>query len=303
MYYELGLKQEDIAVQLNTSRSQVSRILDKAKKMGLIEIKVKDPINYLKNLEQLLINEFSLRDVIIVDTLTHDSWQKKQALAREGAKYLQNVLKPGDMIGISWGTTLYELCRALPEKKYENLSVVQLKGAITKNSTNAHTFEIAREMAEKLGGKAYYLPVPFMVDSVEIKQALSCEANIHEIIEMGRQCSIAVFSIGYPGKDSVIAHTGYISGEKLEQMRNDGAVGDICSRFFRADGRIYDSELNNRTLSIDLEELGRKEYSIGIAGGASMAQGILGALRGKYLNILITDEDAALEVLRLLDVK
>lgn len=303
MYYELGYKQEDIAQQLDTSRSQVSRILDKAKKIGLIEIKVKDPINNRKNLEQLLINRFSLRDVIIVSTPTHDPRQKKQMLAREGAKYLQEVLRPDDMIGISWGTTLFELCRALSEKKYDNLSIVQLKGAITKNSTNAYTFEIAREMAEKLGGKAYYLPVPFMVDSLEAKEVLSKEINIHEIIEMGRQCNIAVFSIGYPSKDSVIAHTGYISGEKLEQMREDGAVGDICSRYFRSDGSIYDAELNNRTLSIDLEELGRKEHSIGIAGGAAMAPGILGALRGGYLNVLITDEDAALEVLRMLDME
>lgn len=301
MYYEAGLKQEEIARQLNTSRSQVSRILEKAKQMGLIEIQVKDPINNRKNLEQLFINKFSLKSAIIVSTPSNDLWQKKQILAREAAKYIEEILKPDDVIGISWGTTLFELSRALPEKKYENLSIVQLKGAITKNSTNAYTFEIAREMAEKLDGKAYYLPVPFMVDSKEIKQVLMQDRNIREIVEMGRQCNIAIFSIGYPSKDSVIAHAGYITGERLEQMRNDGAAGDICSRFFREDGSIYSRELNDRTISIDLEELRKKEHSIGIAGGRIMAPGILGALRGKYLNVLITDEDAALEILRILD--
>jgi deoxyribonucleoside regulator len=68
------------------------------------------------------------------------------------------------------------------------------------------------------------------------------------------------------------------------------AAGDICSRYIDTAGAVCSEELNERTIGISLDELKRKEQSILVAGGAKKVNGIYGALRGGYTNVLITDQ-------------
>jgi deoxyribonucleoside regulator len=79
----------------------------------------------------------------------------------------------------------------------------------------------------------------------------------------------------------------------LIKMVNEKAVGDICSRFFDKDGEVCNESLNERTLGVKLEDLRNKEYSILVAGGPNKIEGIYGALKGNYANVLITDQFSA----------
>jgi DNA-binding transcriptional regulator LsrR (DeoR family) len=65
------------------------------------------------------------------------------------------------------------------------------------------------------------------------------------------------------------------------------------------DGKICNSTLQGRVFAMPVELLLKVPYSIGVAGGKLKAEAILGALRGKYINILITDNLAAEKILKL----
>ena len=65
------------------------------------------------------------------------------------------------------------------------------------------------------------------------------------------------------------------------------------------DGNVIQSSLERRLMSTPLEQLKEMNNSIGVAGGSTKSEAILAALKGNYLDVLITDEATATNVLRL----
>ena len=63
-------------------------------------------------------------------------------------------------------------------------------------------------------------------------------------------------------------------------------------QFFDKHGQQCDFESNPRIIGISLGQLANVPLTLAIAGGEHKAEAILGALRGGYLNGLITDESA-----------
>ncbi len=64
-------------------------------------------------------------------------------------------------------------------------------------------------------------------------------------------------------------------------------------------GQWLDIDINRRIVGISLEALSKIDTVIGVAGGSRKGAAILGALRGRYINVLITDDQAAQKVLAL----
>ena len=60
---------------------------------------------------------------------------------------------------------------------------------------------------------------------------------------------------------------------------------------------IDESSLTNHVISMSLSQLKKVERAIGVAGGESKFDAILGALRGRLINILITDQFTAKRLL------
>ena len=69
--------------------------------------------------------------------------------------------------------------------------------------------------------------------------------------------------------------------------------------FIDKDGNVIQSSLERRLMSTPLEQLKEMNNSIGVAGGSTKSEAILAALKGNYLDVLITDETTATNVLRL----
>jgi DNA-binding transcriptional regulator LsrR (DeoR family) len=55
--------------------------------------------------------------------------------------------------------------------------------------------------------------------------------------------------------------------------------------------------LDDRTIGLNLEELRNIRRKICVATGEEKLQGILGALRGKLVDVLVTDEQMAVRLL------
>jgi DNA-binding transcriptional regulator LsrR (DeoR family) len=122
---------------------------------------------------------------------------------------------------------------------------------------------------------------------------------VQQAIEMFNHLDIAFVGIGAPIADSVLIRDGSIlSHKELELLLKKGAVGDIALRFFDSHGQPVRSEVDERVIGITLEQLKCIRRVVGIAGGPEKYPSILGALRGKLINVLITDSIMAEKLLQ-----
>lgn len=298
MYYEYGLGQQEIADRVGLSRSRISRMLARARDLGIVQVTISDAFGGENELERKLQERFALSRAVVCP-VPHGSrrplaWHLGQAAAR----LLRAIVRDQDTIGVTGGTTMLQVARALRPAKRAGVSVVQLEGTLSgKGESLIHGNEIAALFAKAFGGVPYFLSVPAIVEREEVKDALVCDRNLSRVLELGKEANVAVFTVGRPDRSSILVQAGYFSPEEMDALVARGAVGDLCSRFFREDGSICDAALDGRTIGLDLGEFTRKSFSIAVAGGSHKVAGIRGALRARLMNVLVTDEATARELL------
>jgi deoxyribonucleoside regulator len=292
LYYLLDYNQNEIAKVLGVSRPTVSRLLQQAKNDGIVQITIMDPTEDVANLSVQLENKFNLKKAIVTSVPQFENHIIKNYLGEKAAVYLHEIVEDGDIIGVTWGTTLYHIAIELKQKFVKDVKVVQLKGGVSHSETNTYASEILYLFGKAFNTTPHNLPLPAIVDHLVVKQAMEADRHIRKILELGKQANIALFTIGSIKTDSILFQMGYFTESDLESL-NGKAVGDICSRFFDKEGQICNDSLNERTLGVNLDELRNKEYSILVAGGPNKIEGIYGALKGQYANVLVTDQFTA----------
>lgn len=297
LYYQSDYSQQQIAAQLGLSRPTVSRLLQHAKDKGYVKIDIIDPREDLDILASELKKRFQLDTVQLCYSPLNDYEEIKKHISKKAAEFIHETVQDGDIIGVTWGTTMHAVALQLQSKPLKGVEVVQLKGGVSHSQVNTYAAEIGNLFAEAFQTIARYLPLPVIFDSVEVKTMVEEDRHIGRIIELGKQANIAVFTVGTVKEDALLFRLGYFNKEEKELLGRTGA-GDICSRFFDAEGKICSEEINNRTVGIDLSELRKKEKAILVAGGQRKIEAIHAALAGKYGNILITDQFTAQALLR-----
>jgi deoxyribonucleoside regulator len=297
-YFLFDMKQSDIAREENISKSTVSRLISRAKELGYINISLEFPEFKASSIEDELLETFNLKHVHIAAAET--DWKILMLnIADAFSDYLNSIVSDGDIIGLSWGDTMTYLADHLKAAPRNDVKVVQLNGGIANRNISTRSDRIINQFADNFDAMSYILNAPSFVDKPEIAEALLQDTNIKNVIELAKEANTAIFSIGYLNPESVLIKAGYFTTEEYDALRQEGYVGDICSRYFKADGSHQNDDLYNRVIGIDLEEIKKKENSICVAIGEEKAQGILGAINGEYINTLFTDEKTAREVLRL----
>jgi deoxyribonucleoside regulator len=299
MYYELNMNQKEISKRENISRPTVSRILDAALKKGIVSIVINYPLDSQSNLADELKKTFGLKHVSVSPIYVDDLSLILKDVGKALSSYLSEIIQDEDIIGISWGNTLSYVGASLETMNKKNNMVVQLNGGISTTTLSTGALGILEMFSKSIPAKSYFLPVPAIVDNANIAEVLLQDSSINEIINLGKKANIAVFSIGKASFDSILYKSGYFSKDYYKELLEKGVVGDICSRFFNIKGGLCDLELNQRTIGLQLEDLEKKEHSIAIACGKDKVDAILGALNGKYINTLFTDEQTAQAILML----
>ena len=113
-------------------------------------------------------------------------------------------------------------------------------------------------------------------------------------IRLFDQVTTALVGIGSIEPSPLLAQSGNIfAPQELELLRQANAVGDILLRFFDQNGNLVETGLEKRVISMSLEQLSKVSRAIGVAGGSRKYAAILGALRGHWINILVTDHFTA----------
>ena len=296
MYYEWGMRQKEIANQLGLSQTTVSRLLSRAEGEGIIRISVNLPQGVYTEVEETLVKKFNLRDAIVVDSQDNDEKFIQLDLGASAAYYLETAIRPNEIIGISsWSATLLALVDALhslPRKP--GVKVVQILGGVGNPTVEKHAAHLTSRLAQLVNGEAVYLPVSGVVASEAARDILLNDEFVQPAFALFEQVSTALVGIGALNPSPLLAQSGNIFGkEEMALLRERKAVGDILLRFFDADGNLVETGLEKRVISMSLPQLAKVNRAIGVAGGSRKYEAILGALRGHWINILITDQFTA----------
>jgi DNA-binding transcriptional regulator LsrR (DeoR family) len=302
LYYEVNISQSDIAARLDVSSSTVSRLLKEAHQKGIVEIRIRAPTPRDFELEQQLVKHFGLKDAYVLKTSPDQANENLlSAIGRLAASCMGRVIEAlpaGSSIGVAWGTGVHAAVSALPDHYAQNIDVVQLLGGVGALAIDSP--DLARMVAQKLGGRHYDLHAPVLVERPESREVLMNESAFREAILRARSVDVAITGIGtVQDEASSFLRTGLLSRSDLSRLRSEGIVGEVCGRFFDIEGRCNNFEINRRIIGIDLEDLRRIPQSIAIAHGLLKVEAVLGALRGHYMKVLSTDDRMARALLDL----
>jgi DNA-binding transcriptional regulator LsrR (DeoR family) len=298
MYYKDSLTQSEIANKLGISRPIISKLLQRARDVGIVTIYIKDESVRTVELEQELEKRFDLTNAVVVPDSGISREMAKRAVGQAGANYVSQNLKGVKSIGISWGETLAYLVQEYPFERREDIKIVPLEGGMGVKKVEIHANHLANELAKKLHGNCTYLYAPAIVETEELKERLMATQDIQTVLETGRNVDMAVIGIGNPFSESTLIKVGYLQEEDLDHLRKSGATGDIGYRFFDDGGNpIYDS-LNTKIIGVSLEDLKNIQTVIAVAEGEYKVESIIGALKGKFIDVLITDERTASAMLK-----
>ncbi len=298
LYYEEGRTQADIGRRIGTSRSTVSRLLQEARARGVVQIWVDYSLARDSLLERELKTRFSLKEVRVLRSFGRSEDEVIGGLGQLAASYLDEVIRDGMTIGVSYGRSVASVVQRVKPKNLADLVVLQVIGALGSGNPLQDGPDLARQLANLYGGTYRYLHAPLMVESARTRTLLSQEPLVKDLLQTARRADVILMGVSPLTPDTAgLIFTDYLSKADREQLYVSGTVGHMCAQFFDADGQLTSTPFNERAITVGLETLKDVREVVTVAGGAEKAQAISGALRGGYTDVLVTDDAAAHAVL------
>ena len=294
LYYESGLTQERIAHLLHLSRPTVQRMVRASREQGIVLISIHDPLDTQKTLESQLQASFELERAVVVPTVQGDPEATKARVGEAGARYLETLLGKKGTLAVSWGTTVGEVAKALRPVRLPEIRVVQMLGDSGLATRADDTF---RAIADRLGAQAITLPAPALEKNPSARRLLRLSSHIQEVFRILGEAQIALTGVGPVSEEATSVKRGHVIEDEMRRLAKAGAVGEINTKFYDRFGRPIRS-FNKQIIGMDLDEICRIPRIITVASdGPGKAAAVLGAMRGHYIKVLITDESLARQVL------
>ena len=292
MYYLEDATQAEVADQLDTSRTTVSRLLSEARRRGVVRIDVVEPArSAAEGLARECADVLGLASVHLTATSTTSSPQ--QALGAPLSDALRaSALVAGDVVLVSSGRMLHAASHGDLEEQ-PGVVVVPTVGGIDDPAPSYQTNEITRSFAARVGGRPVFLHAPALPGSAAHATLLEDPA-IRQVLQLWERARCAVVGIGAPpsSRRALPAFVPEVAGQLPD------AVGDVCSRFYDGDGAEVSFPGSERLLALPLERLRAVESSIAVVAGHEKVAATLVAARAGFFQRLVTDAATATLLLR-----
>lgn len=287
-YYMENYTQQNISTLLGVSRVRVIRLLEKARQDGIISFHIRQDSDRRMQVEKELTTRFGLHDVFVAPISGRVS-ELNESLAQAAAIYISDRLGGSFFINMGYGDTPSRILNHLARKTETPINVVSLTGGVSYYLPNAQS--------SIFNARLHLIPSPLLLSKPEMVEELRKEVSVQRIQQMSWEASMTVVGIGSMSDDATIIKNGILTHEDFLLLTLQGAVGDVLSHFIDKDGNPIESTLDNRLLSTPLEDLKRMKNVIGVAGGLNKVDAIRAVLNGRYLDVLITDEETATALL------
>ena len=297
LYYYEDLTQDQIGEIIGLSRQKVWRMLKKAKEEGIVQIKIIESSDKVLEIENQLKEKFGLKEVRIAVSFQENDKILLKRVAQVAASYLKNRLEPYSVLGVAYGKTIFEIIHYLTPKKIPGLRVIQIMGGYGKLKGDVMAVELARRIAEIFDGQVVYLMAPAFAKDQITRDAILSNEGISKVLDMSKKVDIALVGIGGVLESSTLLDTGDLYDYEIEELRKKKVAGNICGNFYDENGAIIETLADKRRISISLQDLQKIPLVIGVAGGKNKLLPILGALNGKFVQALITDDLTASQLI------
>jgi DNA-binding transcriptional regulator LsrR (DeoR family) len=296
LYYTYGMHQKEIATRLNVSRPWISRLLKRAEELGVVRIEMDTYSAGMAEIEQRLTGKYGIRDAKVVKT--SGPQQTIKHCGYVGAHYLVSILKPNDVIGLSWGSTIASMFNQYLPVRFPGVTVMPLVGGI---GTNADILsnQLAANLAASLHAKYRLLHTPAFVAGMRERELIINDPTTKEHIDMTENIDIAILTIG--SLEQVLKHgENYLSTSEYMELKEKGAVGDIALHLLDREGNLIPHAAHEKLIAGDFTKtIKGARCSIGYGIGEHKVPIIHAALKGGWFDTLITDLETALNVLDL----
>ena len=295
-YYEDNLSQSEIAQIEHVSRPHISRLLDKARECGIVQIKVVLPDELqVSKTEKMLQKELGLNEVIVVPVptgISQDSKKLSISIATVAARYLPDLIKDCSKVGIGWGFTMYQTSLQLAYcDSCKNVTFIPLIGLSGVDNPYLQINTILDRFAEKFGADSFYTNIPAVRENDSELPQIEKERYV-KLQQYWGKLDAADIELGVPpnvGKFLI----SEVSHEYKEMMANSNTIGDILCQFFYPDGSIIDFKSHYEQFSFPIHKLRDIKKVICLAGGPAKVDGIITAARNGFYNTLLTDSVTA----------
>ncbi|MBB2988064.1 sugar-binding transcriptional regulator [Terracoccus luteus] len=286
-YYVGEQNQVQIAESLGVSRPTVSRLLSEARRRGIVEIRVHRPQGEgAAELEEQCATALGIKRVFV---------STGSNVASVGARLASGVnraldeadLQTGDALLISSGQTLYEVVQQDLSPR-PGVDVAPMVGGLDEPEPWWQTNELTRLYAQRVGGRAHYLFAPALPSAL-LSESLKLEPSFKRVTGLWDTAKAALIGVGAPP----LLRSQRAAFFPREQRALTASVGDVCSRFFDGAGEPVPYEGAERLVAITPQQLTAMPAAIAVAAGPEKVASIVAAVRGGYLNQLVTDAATA----------
>lgn len=286
LYYEQDLTQQEIAGRMKLSRPQISKMLTKARRLGIVHISVNDNLmneNYHQLLQQLCRTYKLAGGAILPDR------EDVHAMVADAAEYWGMETQYERQIGLGWGYLIGELVDKLGEERLKKLEgeIYPLIGEIAIPNRGYRVNEMVEQLAYALGRQPSLLRLDAFVTSLEEKEQLEQQPDFLRLAGKWKNVDICLLALqNYPSVPDEATEMRFGS-----VLRTQRAVGSFLSYFYNLNGDILSGE-NDFALRASLADLrhSRKVYGVGLVASREC---ILGALRtGIFTHIILTERQA-----------
>ena len=295
LYYLDRLGQHEVAAILGVSRSTVSRLLTAARERGIVRISI-DPFEPRdRDLERQLRERFGLRWAVVVKAGGRPTESVRRAIGYFAAPAMVEAARGAAAVGIAGGRTIGEVIGAMPPIARDGdreVAVVQLMGHIDPTARHIDAPELGRTLAQRLAGSFSTLPAPVFAPDRETRDAFLAHQHVRHVWHRFEALDLAFVGVGTL-EESVFIERGVLTPDDYAALRAAGAVGEICGRFFDAEGRECASDYRDRVVAVELDRLRGGPEVVAVTNGASRGAAILAALRGDLVTSLVIDDDGA----------
>lgn len=289
LYYVAGNTQDEIARKLGVSRQSAQRLVSLAVSERLIKVRLDHPIARCMELSHRLKDRFNLIECAVVPS-DPDTPASIVGIAQAGAAEMERYLKSRQpkIITMGTGRALRACVSQLSPMDCPQHRIVSLLGNITSDGS-ATAYDVVAKMADRVNARHYPMPLPVLARSVEEKSILLDQQPVQNVLNLTRQADVSFVGVGQLGDDAPALIDGFVSQSDMRAFIRAGAVGEITSWVYDGNGRLIEGLINDRVYSAPLLP-DQQNPVFGVAAGEAKVDAIKGAMAGRLINSLITNE-------------